>query len=29
MAIQKDHFDIVVMDLKMPGEMSGINCMSG
>ena len=24
MAIQKDHFDIVVMDLKMPGEMSGI-----
>ncbi|MBM4064078.1 MAG: response regulator, partial [Planctomycetes bacterium] len=23
-AIQKDHFDIVVMDLKMPGEMSGI-----
>lgn len=24
MAIQKDHFGIVVMDLKMPGEMSGI-----
>ncbi|MBI2471713.1 MAG: PAS domain S-box protein [Planctomycetes bacterium] len=23
-AIQKDHFDIVIMDLKMPGEMSGI-----
>lgn len=24
LAIQKEHFDIVIMDLKMPGEMSGI-----
>ncbi len=24
LAIQKDNFDVVIMDLKMPGEMSGI-----